>query len=183
MDLGRYTEDAVCFAMGVGRFELEGDGVRLLCRPSFHPEVCVTIRPGEIAMVGLQSMLSLEPVVGCMPEIAERSAIGAEEFGRVDELFERALEESRRPPKWVVIADGMKVSVARRAGDRIDRFAGHAMNEAEKELVEAVMLMARGQGARAGAAESGFPGVGITFLARGAGSFRSSLSRSCRKQR
>lgn len=53
MDLDDYTPDAICKAMGLPSFAEDPalrehtDCLRVLFRPSFHPEVCVTCWPEQ----------------------------------------------------------------------------------------------------------------------------------------
>lgn len=138
-----YTDDAVCFAMGLGQLipTIPGEVVRLVCRPSFHPEVCVTLTPKEIVAVALHSILWPEPVLARMPEVSERATLSAGEFESIRAAFDHALAESTRPPKWVV-CDGMGVSAVRVRADRIERYSGHAVNEEEMHFVKSVLSLA-----------------------------------------
>src|SRR5687768_16978630 len=105
----QYTDDAVCFAMGLGRFvpPVDGEVLRLVCRPSFHPEVCITLTPDEVVAVALQAGLWHDPIPARMPEVSERAPVSTREFEAARDAFASALAEAGRPPKWVVIADGM----------------------------------------------------------------------------
>lgn len=140
----QYTDDAVCFAMGLGRFvpPAAEDIVRLVCRPSFHPEVCVTLTPNEIVVVALQSSLQREPSPSRMLELSERATLSGDELERICTAFDRALAESSRPPRRVVICDGMAVSAVRVRADKVERFSGHVVNEAEGQLVSAALALA-----------------------------------------
>jgi len=144
MTIEQYTDDAVCFAMGLPQLlpaEL-GDVIRLVCRPSFHPEVCVTLKPDEIVTVGLKTMLWNESLVARMPEHSERAYLLPGEFDPVYEAFAAALDESKRPPKWVVICDGMRVSAVRFRVRESERFSGSAVNDAERKFVTSVLSLA-----------------------------------------
>jgi hypothetical protein len=140
----RYTDDAVCFAMGLGQFALAatGDAVRIVCRPSFHPEVCLTFTPEELVAVALRWSLSSEPMTARMPDFSERARLSAGEFEDLSAAFDRALAESKRPPKWVVIADGMSASAVRVLAGRLDRYAGHAVNEQESHFARGALSLA-----------------------------------------
>jgi hypothetical protein len=144
MTPAQYTDDAVCFAMGLGRFvpANQADVVRLVCRPSFHPEVCVTLTPREIVTVALRSMLWQEPVPARMPEFSEVASLLSDEFAKICNAFDSALEESEKPPKWVVICDGMSASAVRVRAGRVERFMGHCVNEAERGFVTAALSLA-----------------------------------------
>ncbi|MFO0757002.1 MAG: hypothetical protein U0359_10940 [Byssovorax sp.] len=71
--------------MGLGRFvpTATENVLRLLCRPSFHPEVCVTLTPNEIVAVALQSSLWREPVPARMPEVSERAPLEPREVEHI----------------------------------------------------------------------------------------------------
>ena len=116
--------------------------LRLVCRPSFHPEVCVTLTPEEIVAVGLRSSLSSEPIPARMPELSERAPLSEGEFETICNAFASALDEAARPPEWVVICDGMAASAVRLRGGRSEQFSGHAVNDAESQFVVEVMSLA-----------------------------------------
>lgn len=140
----RYTDDAVCFAMGLGQFVPTAavDVVRLVCRPSFHPEICITLTPKEVVAVALHSSLWKEPIPARMPELSGVATLPRGDFDGVCDAFDRALVESSRPPKWVVMTDGMAASAVRVRGGQIDRFSGHAANDEESRFVRLVLMAA-----------------------------------------
>ena len=144
MDVEQYTDDAVCFAMGLVEFApaTPGDVLRLVCRPSFHPEVCVTVTPTDLVAVALRSSLRAEPSPARMPEIAEHATVSAGDFEGLCAAFEGALAESRRPPRWVVLCDGMMASAVRTLDGRSERCSGHAVHEEEQRFVKRVLAFA-----------------------------------------
>jgi hypothetical protein len=144
LNLDQYTDDAVCFAMGLVQLvpTTGGDVLRLVCRPSFHPEVCVTITPTEIVAVALRSSLWQEPAPARMPEVSERAAVTADEFQALCAVFEDAVAESRRPPKWVVLCDGMMASALRVRAGRTESYSGHAVNDEERRFVRCLLSFA-----------------------------------------
>lgn len=145
MNLEQYTDDAVCFAMGLLQFvpTTPGDVLRLVCRPSFHPEICVTFTPTDVVAVALRSSLWHEPVPARMPELSEHAIVTADIFEALRALFDEALAESRLPSKSVVICDGMMTSAVRIVGGHTDRYSGHSVNEAERRLVKCFLSIAR----------------------------------------
>lgn len=144
MKLEEYTEDVVCFAMGLVQFLPSGTGnvVRLLCRPSFHPEVCVTVTPTDVVTVALHSGLWHEPSAARMPEFSEHAAVSTDDFEGISHAFNATLAESRRPPKLVVICDGMTASAVRTVAGQSERYSGHAVNDEERRLVKTVLSLA-----------------------------------------
>lgn len=140
----QYTDDAVCFAMGLGQLApaVAGDVVRLVCRPSFHPEVCITLTPKEIFAVALHHNLSRASVPARMPEISERATLGADDFEDACSAFDRALAESKLPPKYVVIADGIGAAAVCVRADRSERYSSNVANVEEKLFVKHVLSLA-----------------------------------------
>lgn len=140
----QYTDDAACFAMGLGQLvPTSADGVvRLVCRPSFHPEVCITLTSKEVVAVALRSSLRKEPTPARMPELSEAATLPDGDFDSVCDAFGQALVESHRPPKWVVIADGMDASAVRVRQGQVERFSGHAVNDEESRFVRLVLTLA-----------------------------------------
>jgi hypothetical protein len=140
----QYTDDAVCFAMGLGRFvpELPVDVLRLVCRPSFDPEVCITLTSDEITTIALHSMLWRQPIPARMIEFGERAELEPREFTQLCDAFTSALRESSHRPKWVAICDGMAVSAVRVRDGQVERYSGHACNDAERHFVRGMLLLA-----------------------------------------
>lgn len=144
MKIEQYTDDAVCFAMGLVQFapNTPGDVLRLVCRPSFHPEICVTVTPAEFVAVALRSSLWQEPVPARMPEISERVPVAPGVFEALRAAFDEALAESRLPPRRVVLCDGMTASAMCTQGGRTDLYSGHAVNDAERRFVKDLLSVA-----------------------------------------
>lgn len=144
MKVEEYTDDAVCFAMGLVQLvpETGGDVLRLVCCPSFHPEVCVTVTPADLVAVALRARLWPEPAPARMPEISERAAATPEDFEGLRAAFDAFLAESRRPAARVVVCDGMRASAVRAAGGSTERCSGHAVNQEERRFVRSVLSLA-----------------------------------------
>ena len=87
-------------------------------------------------------MLWREPIVARMPDFPERAALSPEELRSACDAFAFALEEAKRPPKWVVICDGMMTSAVLVRDGRVERFFGHAIHDAERRLVISVLSLA-----------------------------------------
>lgn len=137
-----YTNDAICSATGIGRFEPEGvdQVVRLLLKPSFHPEACITLEPAQVRVVALQTMLWQQPVPCRMPNYAETFAIQRELFDRAVAAFEAASAENTRLPASVAV-DGMQVSALRINGSYRSTFAGQPIRPAQSGFVAMVVQM------------------------------------------
>lgn len=86
MRTGEYTAQAICKCMGLPSFEDDpqctsaSEAVRLLLKPSFHPEVCLTFTSGKVSVVCARYMIwrQFEP----SPMLTDRAegAISAELF-------------------------------------------------------------------------------------------------------
>lgn len=144
MDPKDYNEDTICFAMGLLRYvpSEAGDALRVVFMPSFHPEVCVTVTRERLVAAALQHSLWGGGQIGRMPEMSEATEVSGDEVDRLDAAFDAAFEESKRPPRWVTVCDGMAVSAVRVRGERQDRYAGHALHPGETLFSKAVLSLA-----------------------------------------
>ncbi|MCE4557195.1 hypothetical protein [Pelomonas cellulosilytica] len=63
MKTDAYTPDAICKSMGMPSFEEDPDcscaaeAIRLLLKPSFHPEICITFADGKVSVVCARFMI------------------------------------------------------------------------------------------------------------------------------
>ena len=77
MKTGAYTAEAICQCMGIVSFEHDPvciramEAVRLLLKPSFHPEICITFADGIVSVVSARGMIwqQYQPA----PMLADRS--------------------------------------------------------------------------------------------------------------
>lgn len=86
MRTGQYTAEAICKCMGLPSFEADPactgavEAIRLLLKPSFHPEICLTFVGGNVLVVCARSMIwrQSEP----SPTLTDRAegVIGPEAF-------------------------------------------------------------------------------------------------------
>jgi hypothetical protein len=143
MHLDAYTDDVICNAMGLGQFEPVGveRAIRLLVKPSFHPEACVTVEPTRLHVVALRSMLWHEPVPCRLPEYAEAMSVTCDQFQRVVEAFDRALAEHAKAGKCITI-DGMPISALRIAGNQRSAFEGQPVGSEQAKFVGEVLRLA-----------------------------------------
>lgn len=63
MQTEAYTTDAICQCMGMPSFDGDpactgaGEAIRLLLKPSFHPELCITFADGLVSVVCARAMI------------------------------------------------------------------------------------------------------------------------------
>jgi len=130
LNTSRDKEDEVCSAMALPRFvpDANNEAIRLLLRPTFHPEVCVTLTPTDLSVVTLQKPLFSKSVFNRIPEFAERVPIDDAEYHAECKEFESALIESMTPRTRLVI-DGMGISAVRVTNGTITRFAADSARQ------------------------------------------------------
>jgi hypothetical protein len=130
VQLSRYTADAICHSMGLDAFEPAGPPcVRVLLKPSFHPEVCVTVAEAAdaravLSVVALPEMLSRQTFPRRLPELREEVGVSADVSAEAIAGFSAAFadrdDDSRR-----LCLDGMGVECCRLTAGGVERFAGH----------------------------------------------------------
>ena len=137
-----YTDDAITQAMGIGPFVPSGISkvIRLLLKPSFQPELCVTIEPNSVYVVGLRSMLWSEPVPRRLDDISESAAIPPDHFVKLADAIP-AICENRDRGKFAVL-DGMSISILLLDRDRQWQFRDHPYERAEENFVSQLLSLA-----------------------------------------
>jgi hypothetical protein len=79
--LDDYTADAICQALGVGGLDPgpvpTGWALRLLLKPSFHPEVCVTLNASDSTRCSAEVVVPAVQVwqAGLIPQIVSRATV------------------------------------------------------------------------------------------------------------
>lgn len=143
MNRGAYTDDVICNAMGLGPFEPVGveRAIRLVLKPSFHPEACITVEPTRLHVVALRSMLWHEPVPCRLPEYAETTTLTGDQFDGIAEAFGRAFAESAKEGQRICL-DGMPVSALRIDGGRRLAFGGQPIGAEHAEFVASLLRLA-----------------------------------------
>lgn len=130
MQTDAYTSDAICQCMGLPSFDKDPvlvgatEAIRLLFKPSFHPEICITVVDGHVSVVCARWMVwrLFEP----SPMLTDRSK------GTLDsDAFARLLLELKPLPRttgqYGIIIDGMPTEVLHfRAGELVLRVGGNA---------------------------------------------------------
>jgi len=141
VQLAQYTADAICRSMGLDAFEPAGSPcVRVLLKPSFHPEVCVTVAGAteagraRLSVVALSEMLWRQPFPRRLPELREEVGVPAELFTEAVAGFTAAFADRERDGRRVCL-DGMGVECCRLAAGVAERFAEHVSRPAVSEFV------------------------------------------------
>ena len=181
MKLDDYTADAICQALGAGRLDpgpvSTGWALRLLLKPSFHPEVIVTLNAtdasrsaAEVAVPALQVWQA-----GVIPQIVSRATVdlGAD-FGA--DFLARLSSAPTVIGRWMTIdgmvfqagwTDGMSFDAVLRTPDGARIMADHVSEGEESRWIRdlLVVLHTRIEDAvcvRALAATGSYAGVELT---------------------
>lgn len=115
MNLDQYTDDAICRSMGLPAF-IEPDWsplvLRLLLKPSFHPEVCVTLAGADavLSVVALVESLWSQSIPCELPTFRERSLVAPQLAHQLYSGFSTAFEADRDPEGRMVCVDGMPLT-------------------------------------------------------------------------
>jgi len=116
MRLEDYTADAICRAMDLAGFieeswmQSESPTLRVVLKPSFHPELCVTVgRCSDAAMLSAVALIEsfwLQGSDAYLPRESEQVSLPVSVFDEVVALFSTA-HNSFDPKRSYVCADGM----------------------------------------------------------------------------
>jgi hypothetical protein len=127
-----YTDDAICSAMGLGPFK-QVDAqpqIRLMLRPSFHPEVFIALEPTKLRAVGLLSMLWRQEFPCRIPDFSETVDSSEHMFHEIAALFRVAFDEyNRTDQRKYITLDGMPVSALLIEGGITHEIHSHPRNE------------------------------------------------------
>ena len=141
-----YTDDAICSAMWLGQFEPVGAEhvIRVLLKPSFHPEVCVTVEPARLHVAALHSQLWYEsiPSRGLLKYHAA-TFLSADKFADIVAAFDRASHENASERKRAY-ADGMGYSALRLDGKQRSTFKGQPIERYQRSFIVKLLLIADG---------------------------------------
>lgn len=117
MQTDAYTAEAICQSMGLPSFDRDpaclraGAAIRLLLKPSFHPEVCLTFLDGKVSVVSARSMIwrQFEP----SPALTDRAEgwLPSDAFAGLL----ASIEPATKPPGAVpgIMIDGMPSELLR----------------------------------------------------------------------
>jgi len=132
MHFDQYTDGVICSAMGIGPFEPLDDlrSIRLLLKPSFHPELCITLHQLRLSIVALRSKLWQEPVPHDLLQLAAAIPTIPQHFEDTLKSFQlaAAANAAKRPS---VCVDGMPVSAIYKSTEGYLSFSGHPTSSDE----------------------------------------------------
>jgi hypothetical protein len=130
MDVAQYTPDAICRSMGLAAFVepcWSPVTFRLLLKPSFDPEVCITLSDtsgsARLSVVALAEMLWRQPALCALAAWREQVAVPAQAFGEAVAGFAAALAADRQAEGRMVCLDGMPVAACLLSDAGLEQFA------------------------------------------------------------
>lgn len=112
----QYTSDAICQSMGLPAF-LERDlalpALRLLLKPSFDPEVCITLtgptESARMSVIALNESFWRQPALCRLSAWREQIDVPASALADILARFDAALASDREVAGEMVCIDGMPV--------------------------------------------------------------------------
>lgn len=124
-----YNADTICFAMGLGGFKPgvpeEGWVARMLLTPSFHPEVCLTIRSEDRhCLVEVRVAQAQIWRAGPLPQATRAGSTRLDE-GMTRWLYQRLAEPRPGREGQTLILDGMGLATIIRTADASHESNGH----------------------------------------------------------
>ena len=147
-----YTADTICAALGVGGFvdpsweRPEHPVLRLLLKPSFDPEVCLTfVRERgavDLTVVTPEEMIWRSPAPGLVPTLQDRATISIEAFEAVIQLFNEAAIDPLPSDQQIVSVDGMSTESCLVTAAGLRRFRRHASVEPNRRLASLALTLA-----------------------------------------
>ena len=115
MQTDAYTTEAICASMGLPSFEKDPactratQALRLLLKPSFHPEICLTFADGNVSVISARAMIwhQFEPA----PVLTDRAEgiVPAEVFER---LFAPMASVAKSGAVRGIMIDGMPTELS-----------------------------------------------------------------------
>jgi hypothetical protein len=149
MDPAQYTTDAICRSMGLPAFVEAGwspGTLRLLLKPSFDPEVCVTLTgtsdAARLSVVALTEMLWRQPAPCALAAWRDQAAVPAPAFAQTLAGFAAALAADRQPEGRMVCLDGMPVTACLLSGAGLEQFACSPYRPEVSAFVSSLVQMA-----------------------------------------
>jgi len=148
MNLADYTPETICRAIGLPSFDSDAAladarlALRLLLRPSFDPEVCITILAGDetctASVVAAKSMVWLLDRPGVVKSDREVFTLPEESVRVLVAGFEQCLAA---PPRSGIQIDGMSFDTLLRRSGTAERISGHVAFAAHASFVAGVIEM------------------------------------------
>ncbi len=149
MNPAHYTPDAICHSMGLPAFiepEWSPPTLRLLLKPSFDPEVCITLAGpadnAQLSVVALTEMLWRQPGLCVLAARRERADLPAPLFDQAIAGFDGALAADRLSDERMMCLDGMPVAACLLTGVGLEQFACSPYRPEVSEFVASLTLMA-----------------------------------------
>jgi len=116
MRLEDYTPDAICQAMNLAGFiepswtQADQPTLRVVLKPAFHPELCITVAPtadaAKLSVVALAEQLWAQQGVVYLSSDREETQVSGNNFEKVIGLFQKA-HDSLEPDRRYAFCDGM----------------------------------------------------------------------------
>jgi hypothetical protein len=159
MEPAQYTPDAICRSMGLSAFVETGwspPTLRLPLKPSFDPEVCLTLagpaEAGQLSVAALAEELWRQPAPCILPTGREQAVVPLSAFSQSLAGFAAALAADRQPDGRMVCLDGMPVVGCLLANAGVEQFACNPYRPAVSAfvalLIRAAWEACRGTGVR-----------------------------------
>lgn len=144
MRLEDYTNDNICTALGIGPFHPIGAEpvIRLLLKPSFHPETCITLEPRRLYLAALETLLWHQESPRHMQGYTETIEPAEGVFGEMRALFEQAADENGGDTKKWITVDGMPVSAVLVDGKYHRVFHGNPHDNKQTDFVARMIRFA-----------------------------------------
>lgn len=126
-----YTADAICKSMGLPAFEHDpecteaAEAVRLLLKPSFHPEICLTFEDGQVSVVCAREMIWRQSEPSPMLTYRAKADLPA---GMFEALLDSLVPVVHLDPNAVagIMIDGIPIEVLHfRAGSVVLQVGGN----------------------------------------------------------
>ncbi len=148
MHPAQYTSDTICHSMGLPKFVESGwlaPTVRLLLKPSFDPEVCITLTPDfRLSVVALAEKLWRQPGPCLLTAWREIAFVPASFAYQSIRDFGAALAADRELSERRVCIDGMPIACCLLSEHGLEQFACNPYRSAVADLVSAVIRMGWG---------------------------------------
>jgi hypothetical protein len=143
MKVIRYTSDEICQAVGLPEFvdrEWSIGTLRVLLRPSFHPEVCITVsRPNEISVAAAGEMVRRQSVTGTVASYRESMVVSDAFISGLEEKYKSAVKAHQNPEGRVVRLDGMSIHCVYEHEAGLLEFKDHPYREESKSFVRELL--------------------------------------------
>jgi len=144
MNLDQYTPDAICRSMGLPGLIEPGwspPTLRVLLKPSFHPEVCITIggSGAALSVVALAESFWRQSVPCELPTFREKALIADAAARQLYLKFAAAFVADQDPEGRMVTLDGMSQTSCFLDDVETRQFSCHPYRPAVSAFVSAVI--------------------------------------------